>query len=170
MIIQRLIKLVFKKSNTVYASYFIIILQLLTANSSFSLTNSLLENKRSEVIKQYIRLLGDGNYKKINLLFTNKGVVISSSGIPDNPTHFYKTLFTQTISSPNSELINLFQGTIDHDMLTAYFDFSWKNEKGKEVSAKFLDLFLFEKKTAKINTVFIFSNTFKKDIMKISSI
>jgi hypothetical protein len=152
-------------NNRIYTFCLSIIL-ILVAHSSFPQTKTPIQNKRSDVIKQYIRLLGDGNYKEISHLFNNKAVVVSSSGIPDNPMYFYKTLFTKTISSPHSSLINLFQGKIDHDMMTAYFDFSWNNGVGNKVSAKFLDLFLFEKRTAKINTVFVFSNTFQEDIMK----
>lgn len=139
---------------------------LLAPHSVFSQGKSDLQTKRGEVIKQYVELLGGGDYKAISSLFTDRGLAVSSSGIPDKPQHFYKTLFTKTITSPNSRFINLFEGKINQDMMTAYFDFSWKNKYKKEVSAKFLDLFVFEKNTTKIAAVFVFSNTFQDDIMK----
>jgi hypothetical protein len=146
-----------------FAFFFSTILLLLTPYSGFS---DSLETKRNTVMKHYINLLGDGNYTEISHLFTNKAIVVSSSGVRDQPMHFYKTLFTQTITSPHSSLINLFQGTMNQDMMSAYFDFSWKYKTGKKVSSKFLDLFLFEKDSPKIKALYVFSNTFQEDIMK----
>lgn len=146
--------------------YVLSIILLLTTQIVFSETTISLQNQRNEVVKQYIRLLGKGDFKTISNLFTDKGMVVSSSGLSDNPIHFYKTLFSQTLSSPNSNLINLFEGFQNQDMMTAYFDFSWTNREGKPMAAKFLDLFVFEKETRKINALFIFSNSFQVDIMK----
>ena len=150
--------------NKIHALF--LILLLLTTQNAFSQTNSPLQSQRNEVIKQYVHWLGEGNYKAISLLFTKKAIAVSSSGISDTPMHFYQTLFTKTITSPISSFINLFAGTPNPDMMTAYFDFSWNNQAGKNVSAKFLDLFVFEKGTTKLSAVFVFSNTFQEDIMK----
>lgn len=142
------------------------ILFLLGTTNINAQANVSLEKHRMDVIKQYVKFLGNGNYQPITLLFTKDALAISSSGKADNPTHFYKTLFTKTITSPKATLLNLFEDKLDQNMLVAYFDFSWKNLEGKQVSAKFLDLFIFQKNTEKIKAVFVFSNTFQADIMK----
>jgi hypothetical protein len=143
---------------------FALISILLCANVSAQ-TNSL-QQQRVEVVKQYIKFLGQGNYQTIPSLFTQNAIAISSSGLPDHPVHFYEKLFTKTISNPHSSLINIFSGTSDKSMIAAYFDFSWKDTKGKKVSAKFLNLFVFEDNTAKIKNLFVFSNSSKQDVMK----
>jgi len=117
-------------------------------------------------MKKYIKLLGEGDYHSIPKLFNKEADVISSTGAVDKPDHFYETLLTKTISSPQSKLINIFVGNMNKDMMAAYFDFSWKNAQGKRVAAKFLDLFIFEENLPKIKKLYIFSNTFKEEIMK----
>ncbi len=143
----------------------LIVLLVFSSEASFA-QNISLQEQRVDVIKQYIKLLGKGDYKTIPQLFTKDALAISSSGVPDNPVHFYKTLFTKTISNPQSSLINIFEGKINANMLVGYFNFTWKNKENKKVHAKFLDLFIFQKGTVKIKTIFVFSNTFQKDIMK----
>lgn len=138
---------------------------LVAISNAFSQSNEILQNQRTEVVKEYVTLLGKGNYQSISQLFTKNALVVSSSGIPDNPYNFYKKLFTKTITNPQANLINIFEGAIDQNMQTAYFNFSWQNVEERRVSAKFLDLFLFEEKTKKIKVLFVFSNTFQEDIM-----
>lgn len=128
--------------------------------------NISLHKQRVDVIKRYIQLLGKGDYKAIPTLFAKDSLAISSSGKPDNPAHFYKTLFTKTISNPKSSLINIFEGIIKPNMMVGYFDFTWTNNKNKVVHAKFLDLFIFQDESAKIKVIFVYSNTFQSDIMK----
>lgn len=149
-------------------SFFILYLILfsLVGNHAIAASTQNLHHQRTETIKQYVNFLGKGKYQSIILLFAANGRCVSSSGHPDNPSHFYETLFTKTISNPRAKLVNVFDGQLNQDMMAAYFDFSWKNEQGQQVTAKFLDLFLFEKDTAKIQEVDVFSNTFQKDIMK----
>ncbi len=72
----------------------------------------------------------------------------------------------KTITNPQSSLINIFEGKLDQNMMAAYFNYSWKNSKGEKVSAKFLDLFIFQNNMTKIKGIFVFGNTFKEDIMK----
>ena len=146
-------------------SVFYLLFFLITTNISAQSLDSL-HNQRLKIIKQYIELLGKGDYESISHLFIKNGLAVSSSGKMDNPSHFYKTLFTKTISNPDATLINIFEGRLDLKMMTAYFNYSWNNTAGKRNSAKFLDLFIFQRNTAKIKTVLIFSNTFQQDIMK----
>lgn len=148
-----------------FLSLFIVIV-FSFAKNVFSQTNISLQNQRTDIIKQYVKLLSDGNYQSIPYLFTTNASAVSSSGIPDNPIHFYKTLFTKTITQPQATLINIFNGTPDQNMMAAYFNYSWKNSEGKKVSAKFLDLFIFEANSTKIKWLFVYSNTFQEDIMK----
>ena len=145
---------------------FLIFLFLFTTTYVFSQTNSSLQNERMDVVKQYVKLLGDGNYQALSHLFTENAMAVSSSGKTDKPSHFYKILFSKTITNPEATLINVFPGNLDKNMMAAYFNFTWKNIKQQQVSAKFLDLFIFKKNTTKINAIYIFSNTFQKDIMK----
>lgn len=121
---------------------------------------------RLEAIKQYVTLLGQGNEKSIVHLFTPDAIAVSSSGKKETPTRFYKKLFTKTIKNPEANLINTFSGIQDPDMMTAYFDYAWDNIKNERVSAKFLDLFVFQKNSTKFKAIYVFSNTFQQDIMK----
>lgn len=41
----------------------------------------------------------------------------------------------------------IFEGKLDQNMMAAYFNYSWRNTKGEKVSAKFLDLFIFQNNT-----------------------
>lgn len=128
-------------------------------------TNNLAE-QRTKVIKNYVKWMGTGNYQAISKLFAKDGLAVSSSGIADKPDHFYKTLLTETVSNPKSILVNIFAGKANNEMMTAYFYYSWKNQDQHQVSAKFIDLFVFEKNSAKIRGLYVFSNTFQNDIMK----
>jgi len=125
-----------------------------------------LANERDLVIKTHVKLLGEGDYKIIPTLFAKDAVAVSSSGIVDNPEHFYRALCTKTITNPKSKLTNIFSGKLDSNMMTVLFDYSWRTENGKDVSAKFLDLIVFKDKSDKISKLFVFSNAFKQDIMK----
>ncbi len=138
----------------------------ITRNQSNLLDLEKLHNSRINVITKYVDLLGDGNYLQIPSLFSIKAIAVSSSGIEDNPTHFYKTLFTETIKSPSAKLLNIFPGTNDMNVFTVQFYFSWINKKGERVAAEFLDLIYFEPNETKINKLQVFSNTFRNDIMK----
>lgn len=125
-----------------------------------------LAEQRTKVIKNYVKWMGTGNYQSIAKLFGKDGLAVSSSGIADKPEHFYKTLLTETVSNPKSILVNVFSGKANNEMMTAYFYYSWKNKDQHQVSAKFMDLFIFEKNSAKIRGLYVFSNTFQNDIMK----
>lgn len=128
-----------------------------------------LENQRIDVIIQYVTLLGEGDYHVLPELFTENALVVSSSGITDSPRNFYQKLFTQTLlmhANPQSELIDILPGKLDKSKAAAYFNFAWTNEKGERISAKFLDLFIFETTTARISGLYVFGNTFQDDIMK----
>lgn len=142
------------------------ILCFIVSTSLFAKKITTLQNQRLDAINQYVTLLGIGEYKPIINLFTSDAIAVSSSGIADTPSHFYKTLFTKTIKKPQANLINIFPGMLDHNMMTVFFDYSWENIKGQQVSAKFLDLFIFQKNTPKIKAIYVFSNTFQQDIMK----
>jgi len=122
--------------------------------------------RRTLTLNNYVSLLGKGNYQAVTNLFTKHGKAVSSSGISDNAPHFYRTLFTKTITSPQSKLTNIFKGELNPDIMTVLFDFTWKNTTDDTVSAKFLDLVVFQENTAKIKTLYVFSNSFKDDIMK----
>ena len=129
-------------------------------------TQASLQDERINVMKKYVKLLGEGDYHAIPKLFVEKGYVVSSTGAVDESHHFYKTLLTKTISMPQSKFINIFVGKMNENMMASYFDYSWENIHGNRVAAKFLDLFIFEDKSSKIKRIFIFSNTFKAEIMK----
>ncbi len=137
--------------------------------SALSSHKASLENQRIDALIQYVTLLGEGDYHILPELFTSDATVVSSSGITDIPGNFYKKLFTQTISmhsTPKTELIDILPGILDKNKVAVYFNFSWTNEKNERISAKFLDLFIFEPKSEKIKNVFVFGNTFQDDIMK----
>lgn len=51
-------------------------------------------------------------------------------------------------------------------MMVGYFDFSWKNLAGKGVSAKFLDLFIFETDSPRSKKFWYLVIFFQEDIMK----
>src|SRR5690242_18182523 len=123
---------------------------LVLPTSTFAQKEELLQSQRLDVVKHYVTLLGQGEYKAISHLFAPNALAVSSSGKPDTPNHFYKILFTKTIKNPQATLINLFNGLQDPNMLAAYFDYSWDNIKGQHVSAKFLDLFVFQNNSSKI--------------------
>jgi hypothetical protein len=127
--------------------------------------NTLME-KRTTVMRHYIKWLGTGNYQAIAKLFSKDGLAVSSSGIADKPISFYKNLLTKTVTNPKSILINTFAGKANNEMMTAYFYYSWKNKDHHQVSAKFIDLFIFEKNSSKIKGLYAFSNTFQQDVMK----
>jgi hypothetical protein len=142
------------------------IIFLMFTSYVFAETTPSLAEQRAQVIKNYVKWLGTGNHKAIAKLFTNNALAVSSSGVADKPQHFYKTLLTETISNPKSILINTFAGQGKADMMTGYFYYSWKNKEKKQVSAKFIDLFIFKKNSPKLRAVYVFSNTFQQDIMK----
>lgn len=142
------------------------LLFLFISTSCFCFPSQALKSQRLDIIEQYIYLLGKGDYKKIATLFTEHAIAISSSGAPDKVPHFYKTLFTKTISQPQANLIDRFSAESNENIMVGYFDFAWKNIEGKPVSARFLDLFVFAPNSTKIEKIYIFGNTFQNDIMK----
>jgi hypothetical protein len=147
-------------------SLWVMILLTCFSQGVFAETATSLTDKRTKVIKNYVKWLGKGNYRAIAHLFSQKGLAVSSSGIVDKPEHFFKTLLTETISEPKSILINTFVAKANNEMMTAYFYYSWKNKENHQVSAKFIDLFIFEKNSEKIKGLYVFSNTFQNDVMK----
>lgn len=128
--------------------------------------NKVLEKKRMQVLKKYVELLGRGDDQAIISLFENNAIAISSSGEQDSVKHFYETLLNKTIHAPRSQLINIYKPDKDPNSLTVHFNFSWKNQNDKVVSADFLDIVYFSDDSCKINKLMVFGNTFQKDIMK----
>lgn len=125
-----------------------------------------LEQQRLENMKTYVALLGKGDYDGITKLFTEDGTVVSSSGIAETSSKFYKKLFTDTINHPSAQLPQLFSSRNNSEVLIASFYFNWQNKKQQPVGAHFIDLFYFAKDSAKFKKVMVFSNTFKSDVMK----
>lgn len=123
-----------------------------------------LQQQRIDTLKMYVQLLGQGDYKQIPDLFTKHAVAVSSSGASDNINHFYETLFLKTISSPQSRLINIFDGQLKNNMMTVYYNLSWVGGNGVLTSQRFLDLFVFQADSTKIKTVYVFSNRFHESI------
>ena len=135
---------------------------------------SSLQQQRTNVLKHYVKHLGQGDINRITALFTPQATVVSSSGIADNPEHFYRTLLTKTIRLPDtqtkgksySQLINVFAPQLQQDQMVVLFNFRWINQQNKAVSAPFLDLVHFAPRSNKIDQLFVYSNLYKKDIMK----
>lgn len=123
-----------------------------------------LQQQRLQAVKQYIHYLGRGDYQSLSRLFTSHAVAVSAMGDTDSADHFYLQLFSKTISSPRSKLINIFDGQLKGNMMTAYYQFSWRNPQGTSTSAKFVDLFVFQANSTKIKTVYVFSNQFHEDV------
>ena len=140
------------------------ILLTFTFSSAFSLSEVELQKQRAEVVKQYVKLLGRGDYQALPKLFTDHAVAVAPSGEADNINRFYESLFKKTFSSPESRLINVFDGRMKNNMMTAYYNLTWVNAEGEPESAKFVDLFIFQMGSTKIKTIYVFSNSFKEDV------
>jgi len=123
----------------------------------------LLQQQRIETIRSYIKLLGQGDYKQIPNLFTKHAVAVSASGESDSVPHFYEDLLTKTIISPQAKLINIFDGQLKNNMMTAYYNLTW-TENGSPTTQKFVDLFVFQADSTKIKTVYVFSNHFQEEV------
>lgn len=126
----------------------------------------LLSNQRRETLKEYVRCLGKGSREEIFPLFAEGAMITTSTSARYPVVEFYTTLLTQTISHTKSTYLSIFETFEMKDLLIVYFDYSWRNEKGKQVSARFLDLVKFQANSEKIESLSIFSNTFEEEIMK----
>lgn len=133
------------------------------ANSVFAMSDDQLQKERIDTIKKYIRLLGKGDYRTIPTLFTDHAVAVSATGESDGIDHFYENMFKKSFSSPESKLINVFDGRLKGNMMSAYYNLSWVNHQGGLESSKFMDLFIFQADSAKIKTIYVFSNSFKQE-------
>lgn len=146
----------------------LILLSFLVGNA-YATTEGELQQQRIDTIKNYVRLLGKGDYQSIPKLFTKHAVAVSSNGESDSIDHFYEALFVKSISSPQSQLINIFNGQLKNNMMTAYYNMTWIDSKGEPESAKFVDLFIFQADSTKIKTIYVFSNTFHDNVFAAQS-
>lgn len=134
---------------------------------AYALSETELQQQRIATIKSYVKLLGRGDYQAIPKLFTKHAVAVSSSGESDTIDHFYESLFVKTISSPQSRLINIFNGQLKNNMMTAYYNMTWINSSGQAESAKFVDLFIFQADSTMIKTIYVFSNNFHENVFAV---
>jgi nitrate reductase assembly molybdenum cofactor insertion protein NarJ len=141
-----------------------VIIIALIATTAFSVSETQLQQQRISIIKNYVKLLGQGNYKSIPKLFTKHAVAVSATGATDSINHFYETLLAKPLSTPQAKLVNIFDGQLKNNMMTAYYNMSWKNTKGELVSAKFVDLFIFQADSTMIKTLYVFGNSFHEDV------
>lgn len=132
----------------------------------YAISETELQQQRIDAIKSYVKLLGRGDYQTIPKLFTKHAVAVSSSGESDSIDHFYESLFVKTITSPQSRLINIFNGQLKNNMMTAYYNMNWIDSKGEPASAKFVDLFIFQADSSKIKTIYVFSNNFHENVFE----
>jgi hypothetical protein len=135
---------------------------LAACTNVFAVGEEDLQQQRINTVKNYVKLLGRGDYQTIPTLFTKNAVAVSSAGESDSINHFYESLFSKSISSPQSKLINVFNGQLKDNMMTAYYNLIWKNKNGELNSARFLDLIIFQANSTKIKTVYVFSNKFQE--------
>lgn len=147
----------------------VIVLTMLSCNAHCAIDQHNLQQQRIDSIKYYVRLLGKGDYKEIPTLFTKHAVAVSSSGESDSIDHFYQALFMKTISSPQSRLINIFDGQLKSNMMTAYYNLSWVGSDGTVISQKFVDLIVFQADSTKIKTIYVFSNNFHENVFSQTS-
>src|SRR5471030_1329861 len=90
-----------------------------------------LQEDRINAIKRYVHLLGKGDYRNIPALFTDHAVAVSANGESDSIDRFYESTFKHTFSSPQAKLINIFDGRMKGNMMTAYYNLSWVNKQGE---------------------------------------
>lgn len=140
------------------------IMSVISSNIANATVDEVLQKERTDIIKRYVKLLGHGDYQAIPKLFTEHAVAVSPTGEAENINRFYETVFRSTFSSPESRLINIFDGRLKDNMMTAYYNMTWVNADGELESARFVDLFIFQVNSVKIKTIYVFSNSFREDV------
>lgn len=97
----------------------------------------------TRIIKQYLKVLGIGNYKEIMKLFSPDAIVHSPLYGEVKASKFYRDLFADT-SESKITLLNIFKGK-DNFIGAGHFRYEWKLADGTLVSFECVDIFKFSK-------------------------
>lgn len=116
-----------------------------------------LQEKREQVIKQYVLDLQEANYKDINSLFEKDGIVVSTSKGRVNAKEFFYA-FLPNIVKGNSEIHQTYSSQSDNNRMAARFHFDFTLKDGEAESGEYVDEFIFMNNSEKLAGVYMFEN------------
>lgn len=139
-----------------YAMIILSLTSFLSVTVSNAANNNLLP-ARQQIIKQYLHDLKTANVQAISQLFTESGVVISTSQGRQAPAKFFNS-FLPKLASAEINIIRDFIDPQNDDRLASQFHFSYKMQSGEKGGGEYIDEFLFAPNTIKLQEVYMFEN------------
>jgi len=109
----------------------------------------------SEICKQYLDGLNEGNLEKVLSLFDTDAVVDSSLYGEMPATTFYTDLFADT-SRSETDLLNIFESVRGNSSVALHFHYSWTLNNGKLVEFECVDVLEItqDKKITKLKIIY----------------
>lgn len=117
----------------------------------------LLNAKRQQVIHRYVEDLAKADANDIGSLFTDDGIVMSTSRGKNNAKSFFSD-FLPMIYTAATDLHQSFISLDDVDRYSARFHLSFQLKDGEKADGEYIDEFVFEKNSAKLKRVDMFEN------------
>lgn len=113
--------------------------------------------EREQILHQYVMDLQAANYRDISQLFTQNGVVISTSRGRMNAKDFFYA-FLPEIKSAKTEFHQSFVSNTDPNHYSARFHFTFTLKDGEKGDGEYIDEFVFENNSNKLSEVYMFEN------------
>ncbi len=148
---------------------FMVLTAILFFNCSFStaqtkpadeciVPSTALTQQRILVIKDYLKLLGEGKFKELIPFFTPDAVVSDAIKGKKSARNYYMGLYAYLIH-PNLTFYDVYIGIKNPNVLAAHFNMKITTKRGMENRGEIVDLFVFDKNSSKIKKLYIQSNT-----------
>jgi hypothetical protein len=118
---------------------------------------------KTEIAKEYIDLLEEGNVDGIINLFAETGRVRSPIYGEKNADEFYKTLNDDTISS-ELKLKGIFEDS-DTGKLALYFEYMWTVKSGKLVKFDVVDIIEFDSNDKILELTIIYDTVISRKLI-----
>lgn len=118
--------------------------------------------EREQVVQQYIQYLGKADYQDIASLFSEDGIVVSTSRGRVDARQFFNNFFPQIESSETK----YHQGFISLDDANRYagrFHLRYQLKDGERGEGEYVDEFIFVEHSAVLKAVYMFENLKFKD-------
>jgi len=122
-----------------------------------SLSPEALNIAREQVVVRYLQDLAKADAADIATLFTEEGIVMSTSRGKARAKEFFLAFLPQ-VTTASTELHQTFSGKTDANRYAARFHLDYRLKDGETGNGEYMDEFVFEANSTQLNAIYMFEN------------